>query len=973
MYSVLVELPGLRQLEKIEPGAESRIYERVLSYFEPGRAGEENLSRINGCAIYLQREEEENTQARFWAGIEGLYRYLLDNRQEFQGFLILVNKIKKIGLGDGYRQIRRESYPLRKTDALLVGPEAGEDFCRYLPGVRDEKYWILKPYKALDLPEIFEGENLFFRERLVEKLIPCLVPEVGKALKSRILWFYGRRGVGKFFNLCRGIRRIRREAPLILPVVQGTEGLKSSFQEIIESLDRDFILRAPSFLSVPEETSYRSRLFLFSSGASEQGKEDIYLFFRLYLIAYIRECEALNHQAFLLCRTPEYLDLEISGVLERIFRELMPLGLFPLVVSEARRPQDLWPGLPCLGVRINPLSLEEIGGIIKGAGLRGIGAQRLKEITRGSILRIFHYALLMQMREESGGDPEDVSRLFLKELPQPLQKCLYAVSLFPGFASQEMWSRILEDRGEIFQAPEPLLGELRRYGLLTPDLLLRPALPDISDQVSLEESAKERIRGNVIARISDLWKRYPDISIYTFLHGLKHILDNPDFIRQFFDYAAGLLEQGQIARAEALIEIFGNLSSGAPPGFARAVSDSLALRAALMKGDREMAGVRFSSLGDYPAAGDQGALPAVFSEALINLESSRYYYALGKYRKALDFAKKALLDFQEKNYPSLQADASRQIGLAMLGMGRLNEGAMYFTICRERLNFNDAPHSYIRALIMEGICQFIWGNYSRTGGLFSRARELSAALGRRDWEGFALFLLGRSNFELGRYGEAEALFVEGLLLSRLYFNDERMKVHRAWIARSLIYQGKPAAALGIFESFKPDAEALFFSAEAFFFLHDIPRALKVLDIVLDRRLNRVMDFYPGEYIYWRSGFCSVEDRAMGEGRDVLSSLIQVFRAYLMGTGDRDRGSQELAQFVREEGLSEADPYRHLYYYLYKLTVPEEGDKETLNRLTLLSRASKYLQLRAARIEDSRDRKDFLTKNYWNSLLTGESQ
>ena len=400
------------------------------------------------------------------------------------------------------------------------------------------------------------------------------------------------------------------------------------------------------------------------------------------------------------------------------------------------------------------------------------------------------------------------------------------------------------------------------------------------------------------------------------------------------------------------------------------VVHTLGLRSALIQGDQELARIRFLALTDISES------PLSLEEALNNLEAARYLYASGEYRSALDAAKKALLFLQNEDNRLLNADANCQIGLIMIGMERLDEAAMYFGLGREQLSPEENPHNYIKAMVLEGLCQFITGNLSQVRRSMEDSRRMAAAFGRREWELYSVFLIGRNDFELGRYEAAEEKFVEGLLMSRLYFDENKSKVFYSWIARCRIYAGFPTKGLSVLGGLKPDNEVLFITAEALYFMGRMEKALDALQLAMEEELSAPTLFCPGEYISWHSGFSSVEDRALRtrEGTGVLFHLTRVFRGYLRGKGpEKEEGRQELSRITRDERLGEEDPFNHFYYYLYNQIVPEMGDAESVNKLTILSRSLKYLQQRASRIDETEDKKDYLYKNYWNSLIMKEGR
>ena len=820
-----------------------------------------------------------------------------------------------------------------------------------------------------------ESDSIFLRNRLIDRIVGRLIPTLDDEDSPGLLHFYGNPGIGKYYNIKCSIEKIRKNVHGIpLPVIVCSEGVKAAFQEIIESFDTHFIGEVPQYLYGPEKVSWNSRLFLLEEGASDHGPRDIHLFYRLYITAYCRYAEELIQPAFIICRDPEHLNQEAQSLLSVIFKEFMiPGGLIPIIISGDNCYSEIFSEFPCQRIRVTPLSLMEVEErLVKGGVDRG-DSSTVREKTGGHVLFLSHYIILRQkrIRVPGGKSGKDISMLLLQQLDFRLQSALYAISLFPGMTDGEHWVGILEENKILHTGGRQCIRDLKNFGFLGEDIYLRPALSNIQESVSLSPEDKREIERKITKGGSRIWKEQKAFSIYSFLQGIKARDAVRDFIRYFFDYTSQLLEQGQTQKGEALIQVFEDLKTGdSRDPLGEVIVHTLGLRSALMQGDQEMARIRFLALTDITES------PLSLEEALNNLEAARYLYAAGETRDALDAAKKALLFLQNEENRLLKSDANCQIGLIMMAMARLDESAMYFNLGREQLNPKENPHNYIKTMVLEGLCQFIIGNLSEVRRLMDLSEQMASAFGRRELELYSIFLYGRNEFELGRYKTAEEKFVTGLLLCRIYFDDKKRKVFYSWIARCRVYSGNPSGALIILERLNPDNEVLFITAEALYFIGRREKALDALQLALNEELHTTAAFYPGEYISWKSGFSSVEDRALRtrEGTGVLHHQIRVFRGYLLGRGlEKEEGRQELARITRDEGLGEDDPFNHYYFYLYNQIVPELGDEIIVNKLTILSRSLKYLQQRASRIDETADKKDYLYKNYWNALIMKEGR
>ena len=113
---------------------------------------------------------------------------------------------------------------------------------------------------------------------------------------------------------------------------------------------------------------------------------------------------------------------------------------------------------------------------------------------------------------------------------------------------------------------------------------------------------------------------------------------------------------------------------------------------------------------------------------------------------------------------------------------------------------------------------------------------------------------------------------------------------------------------------------------------------------------------------------------LSKDRGILWRLLRGFRSYLTAlVGRPEQAMRELYRIIREERVSDLDPYLPLYAYWYAATLPEEGGGVTDHKLTVLNRAMKHLQQRSSRIENGHDRWQLMTANHWNARLLDEAR
>ncbi len=389
------------------------------------------------------------------------------------------------------------------------------------------------------------------------------------------------------------------------------------------------------------------------------------------------------------------------------------------------------------------------------------------------------------------------------------------------------------------------------------------------------------------------------------------------------------------------------------------------LRVALLKGDEITASNVFSSLPSYSAADSR----------LINIIlQGKYHNAVKNYRTAMVCLKSLLVKVEENQEPVAVGEAYLELGLSFLGLRKLEEAKEYFFIAQEHSGRFRITYQYIRSLIMHAASLQLIGNYSEAYRLLNEAVERSNDAGSRVWELLAVFLLGRTQFELGEYEKSAATFQKALTISQLYNIREAFPVFFRWIARSFDFSGKYKGAEKILKNCSGDTECDFFLAETYYFSGKRKDARELLS---GSKMNLKSEtFRPSENIVYKTGFSMVEDYALSsvDGECVLSYLHRSFSSYLHGvTGAASEATADLFSITREDKLSDVDPNNHLYYLFYTLVATDKGDSPSLDRITLLSKGLKILQERASAIDSPQERRAYLNDNKWNATLLEEAK
>jgi hypothetical protein len=279
----------------------------------------------------------------------------------------------------------------------------------------------------------------------------------------------------------------------------------------------------------------------------------------------------------------------------------------------------------------------------------------------------------------------------------------------------------------------------------------------------------------------------------------------------------------------------------------------------------------------------------------------------------------------------------------------------------------------VRSLRYTLACEFIHGNFSRVLELSERLENTANSAGMRDPQLFAVFARARTQFELGRYESAATAFATGRSFARVYGMVGPETIMRRWLGRSLIYGDRFKRGLEALESLEMSPEGLFFSAEAWLRIGDHGQALSCLERAASET-DRT--HCTTESICWESGFASLENLSIGAmaGSSVLEHQVMALKGYVLAeSGKLEEGIGEMYRLTREMRMSEADPFNRIYFYLYSLIIPENGEGDVEDASTVLGKAVRCIQERTSRMDQYADKTDFLKQNFWNTRLMRQAQ
>jgi hypothetical protein len=721
---------------------------------------------------------------------------------------------------------------------------------------------------------------------------------------------------------------------------------------------------------------------------------DFYLAFHLYLTAYFRMLEENFLPAVLFCEDIDTYHPRSLEMLADLLKDFYQIPAFvPVFTAKAAElPIDLG-GRVLKKLAMSPLSKKEMAAVAnrvyKGCKFPEDVLSSLRKYVGGKLIGFYHCLQFLKRHgflvEEKGSYRWQEGKSLEKALPPrnaalswdaisclsfSLKRLLYIVYLQAGLL--DLWGLIdfLYDQDMAREDALALLRELEARGLISIEnhaVALFPVFRKRLRRLVLEKEPE--LEAAFIDHLVERWRAgsYPHLVLLFFLLSkarripegfqvlyqlLKHKLDELDFrgVSIFLDPKHFRFGSEEVQK---------NLQ--------RLLAASR-LRYFLLQGkikEAENSYLKSMEFGD-----DFEVNPA---KGTLFLQMSRYLLVRGETSMALQWVKKGMIQFQNSEHAEGEREATIGLGSALLAEGKFDEALEYFAMSErgERPGLDDIASHGLRAVAL-----FIQGNLSRAAVETQGGLGISRALKRREWELFLGFLAARISFELGFYERAQLGFQKALAVEALYEAPQARNVLRQWLARSFAYGGQLATAEGVLEETEDSWEKFYFRSECSFFKRDYGRSLEDCDRAMALDHGSARELFPGERVDWVDGFRDVEGRCFELLREnaMIRRILQSFQAYLWGLeGSSERGIEQLQMITRGGRIPPSDPYQSLYTYFYACTLPEVRKSELDDSLTVLSKALKLLQQRASKIDDSTERWQYLSNNYWNSLLLAEAR
>lgn len=954
MNILFIQLPAHRQVSRIRPELIKEVEDEIHAFMED--TGSTHISSGEGTWILELRSAKSQggdgpSQRRrlFGERFLALYRHFDDIERELQGYNLVIDNEDSVQLPaslDRLRTLALQSGADRHAWISITARPFFDDLFESTDGIICRISGLVSAADSTGPPIA----DFFVRSAVVEELHAdiqsvyfgsgeerCIVLETdgsdgGSASLERCLTRLGEQ-IDELFWMKSGSQPDPQASPF------AALGL-AVHEEIFSPLD---------YLGETERVVWESLLGIDDS-VGDRIAIDFYQLLALYLHAYERRMAEFLLPAvwvvFARGLQPKWLE-------EVCFRHINNLqadsGLVPVVVVDDAADVAGLLSVSSKLVRVPALAPEEIRTrqeqfAIQDGAQHEIGAGIAEENLRSYYHR---YQLSVRRGNVNADDP---AQELIQSLGPDQRKYIKLRREYGRITGNTLIHDYLVDSGSDHESVTAALELLEEWQLADTPVIARGEPQDEDETMGVARFLTARFSEEKLKTTNSIVKFVWNAGLF------------PDAADMMHKHVIRLVEAERLETANSLFqEMEAESGSNGDP----ITMECLKLRTAIQGGASAAASRGFTNLKALPAA------RATEIEGSRLLEYARYYYFKGSYQEGLQSSKDALILFQQE-YPIREAEACIFVALHMLAASKIDEAEAYLGIARE--NSTDmSPTLSVISGMYAAITQFVRGNLSRSLRICTETRDAARGAGMRRYQLFLHFLIVRIQMELGRYDLCVELCTEGLTLSALY-EDRAQEIFRRWLRKNQAYSGNLKEAEAGLDPDSLNPEEMLFLSEVYLLQERFEKAADCIARASSAALTARNG--AAEVVDWHNGFAMIEDRAMRgpDGTTVLGALVRSFRAYTGCFQNQERVAlDELSRITRDELFSPIDPNNGLYHYQYAHAIRCVSGAGDLDRLTALSKAMKFIQERAANIDDAGEKQAYLHGNYWNNRILSDAR
>jgi len=905
---------------------------------------------------------------------ESLHR----KKEELFGFSLLLeqdNQDDEVGV---FNRLKALVFLAPRENRVWAGPGVVQTLTPQFSITQEEPLAeILGPPVSTDLPPL-TVDRLLEMTGWIEALKTPLSRQLngndeGKA--GKILRLKGQHLNEKYFVLKTVLNQIygvHENFPVLFPL----ENSRDFLSQLLARIDPE-IARAASPAA---ESSWDSMLLSRGGGdyPGDSGKDDVLGALTHYFRAVIKHLMKQGLPPVFVFVFPHGYEPEAQSILETILGELVTQNSLRLLLLEPQETtMDFLGRYPSLSWTFPTLTLERIQKERDSHGWQErfpVLDKQVLESCGGHGLAWVHHLWMLQEQKtiEYAQEADDPSWSLFLSLDTTHHKVYFVFWASRGLLEEEHLTDFFQTWGEDASVIQDKVAMLRSLGFFLGGLS-QPLRPEFGTRLlTMIGTESQEILSGLGKYLHRRWKRDHRLSEILYsalrdwgLHGLA--------VEVLTHYLTNKINQGQ----EDFLRLLRQSLWDEAPNEELKNAFRLASAAAKLRFSLNLtvnnAGQGLAALQRFRRHFTPQTEENPHAEWL--LQQGRFYLCIGDLTTGFTLLKKALSLAQERKDTSLEVQAETEIGLTLLRKNRLEEGHEYFDIA-SRLAEKTGSH-YLIALTSgyEASACFLIGHLFGAKQALERGLLACGRGGLQKRKVFLIFLAARIEFDQGDYTAALSLLHQASAAAVRYRLVEAQPILTLWQGRALAYSGNLVEARSLLESQPLTAERQYYLSETLYLSRELNAALE--NIRLAKPLVKITQaFGVGEDVDWKSGYAGAEDRALAQPGElgVLENQIDAFLGLLEGlSGNSSEAVKMFQMILTRKHLLDLDPSSALYYYWYYLTLPRNDSTHEAQRLTLLGRALKDVQVRSSRIEDPVQRHQYLLKPHWNAQFALEAK
>ncbi len=975
MYYLFIEIFSFRQLQKINLAFINKINQELFNHLRDRR--KRLLKQENGNFLFYFREREQNHQKLIEIIFEA--KIILDRyKRDLHGFSLYVDVLDQTDPEIVWLKMRQKMMTVVEDNHLLFSPKVYEIFSSFIQAEKlDDLYAVTNlNEQSSEVPEIIL--NLIRRPDIQDQIFSLFDPFLIGENEHQAILIAGEGNICKRNALEMVLRQLNSRQDGEWLYIAPLYRRNSIIHPFLNSITPTLIEKIPEYLSKTEKKVWGDLCSILSFYCPDYTENDFFMFYDLILTGYTRFMAANLLPPLVIIEEVENYNTQSLDALRNLLMDRVEIGtVIPIFLSNTGNVPEQCRDLDFSRLEIQPVQARDIRCVIDAIEPHRTNTEkenevkRIMEVTKGKSLPIFHYLILSENKKTTLtnlDNPYLISEKVLEEMDTISQTVLYIILLAKGMVYQQELSQFLVQEGIEKRAIDITIQRLYELGLIT--LSLRPigTLPELLGPLTDIMAGEAKALATSFAKfIFTLWQKgeyHSEVLLYSFL---EEYGTPEQAVNVFSHLIKARLDEGKLQATyiyrKKIPEILKLFEQSEKKQTAWTTLLSLELRLAIVGRDQETAHTVYTQL-EKITQGDE-----LEKDGDTFLQQARFFIVQGEYRQAIDHAKKGLLYYQDTEDAFGIAEANLMMALIMITTQRPQDAMDYIFIAKEN---KVPPQSWLRIVILyfEVTVHFLHGNYSRVLEICGEGIECANLIQRRELLCFFIFMNGRASFEIGEYHKSAEYFQKALQTSRLYPDKKRTALFYAWLARSLTYSDNARRGHEILIDLPQSPEVDFFLAENYYFRGEYRAMFNRCNLALDTLTAKSLDAAP-EIIEWYDGYYLVEDRCFKNPQEygVLYSFIRSLRALaLRQLGRISEAVEECNQITRYERLSVQDPYNRIYEFIYAMVLSSKQYTDSIDEITVLSKALNSLQMLSSKIDDVEKKQSFLKNNYWNNLL-----